>query len=93
MGTEGDVQYFVFPQAPGKLRLYLSYATSQKNRFAGEGNERRVLDAFRLDGRVAVITGGARGIGYATAQLFTAAGARTVLLVTQSALALVLPAA
>lgn len=24
MGTEGDVQYFVFPQAPGKLRLYLS---------------------------------------------------------------------
>ena len=48
MGTEGDVQYFVFPQAPGKLRLYLSYATAQKNRFAGEGNERRVLDAFRL---------------------------------------------
>ena len=48
MGTEGDVQYFVFPQAPGKLRLYLSYASAQKNRFAGEGNERRVLDAFRL---------------------------------------------
>lgn len=48
MGTEGDVQYFVFPQAPGRLRLYLSYATRQKNRFAGEGNERRVLDAFRL---------------------------------------------
>lgn len=39
-----------------------------------------LLDAFRLDGRVAVITGGARGIGHATAQLFTAAGARTVLL-------------
>jgi NADP-dependent 3-hydroxy acid dehydrogenase YdfG len=38
------------------------------------------LDAFRLDGRVAAITGGARGIGFATAQLFTAAGARTVLL-------------
>jgi 3-oxoacyl-[acyl-carrier protein] reductase len=38
------------------------------------------LDAFRLDGRVAAITGGARGIGLATAQLFTAAGARTVLL-------------
>ena len=48
MGTEGDVQYFVFPQSPGKLRLYLSYATAQKNRFAGEGNERRVLEAFRL---------------------------------------------
>ena len=39
-----------------------------------------LLDAFRLDGRVAAITGGARGIGYATARLFTAAGARTVLL-------------
>jgi len=38
------------------------------------------LDAFRLDGRVAAITGGARGIGYATARLFTAAGARVVLL-------------
>lgn len=48
MGTEGDVQYFVFPQAPGKLRLYLSYATTQKNRFAGDGNERRVVEAFRL---------------------------------------------
>ena len=39
-----------------------------------------LMDAFRLDGRVAAITGGARGIGYATAQLFAAAGARTVLL-------------
>lgn len=39
-----------------------------------------LLDSFRLDGRVAAITGGARGIGFATARLFTAAGARTVLL-------------
>jgi NAD(P)-dependent dehydrogenase (short-subunit alcohol dehydrogenase family) len=39
-----------------------------------------LMDAFRLDGRVAAITGGARGIGYATAQLFVAAGARVVLL-------------
>ena len=39
-----------------------------------------LLDAFRLDGRVAAITGGARGIGLATARLFIAAGARTVLL-------------
>jgi NAD(P)-dependent dehydrogenase (short-subunit alcohol dehydrogenase family) len=38
------------------------------------------MDAFRLDGRVAAITGGARGIGYATASLFTAAGAQVVLL-------------
>jgi NAD(P)-dependent dehydrogenase (short-subunit alcohol dehydrogenase family) len=39
-----------------------------------------VLDRFRLDGQVAVITGGARGIGRATAQAFVAAGARAVLL-------------
>ena len=43
-------------------------------------HETSLMDAFRLDGRVAAITGGARGIGYATASLFTAAGARVVLL-------------
>jgi len=39
-----------------------------------------VLDRFRLDGQIAVITGGARGIGRATAQAFVTAGARAVLL-------------
>jgi NAD(P)-dependent dehydrogenase (short-subunit alcohol dehydrogenase family) len=37
------------------------------------------LDRFRLDGQVAVITGGARGIGRATGEAFVAAGARAVL--------------
>ena len=37
------------------------------------------LDRFRLDGQVAAITGGARGIGRATAEAFAAAGARVVL--------------
>lgn len=48
MGTEGDVQYFVFPQGGGRHRLYLSYSLEQRGRFAGEGAEQRFLDAFRL---------------------------------------------
>jgi NAD(P)-dependent dehydrogenase (short-subunit alcohol dehydrogenase family) len=38
------------------------------------------LRAFRVDGRVALITGGAQGIGLACAQLLGEAGARVVLL-------------
>ena len=36
-------------------------------------------DAIRMDGKVAVITGGAGGIGFATAQLMSARGAHVVL--------------
>ncbi|MDQ0190287.1 SDR family oxidoreductase [Alicyclobacillus cycloheptanicus] len=38
-----------------------------------------VLDLFRLDGKVAIITGGGRGLGEQIAQAYTEAGAKVVL--------------
>ena len=48
MGTDLDVQYFVFPQGGGRHRLYLSYGLDQKGRLAGEAAAQKFLDSFRL---------------------------------------------
>lgn len=46
IGTQGDLQYFVFPQGGGKLRLYACWALDAPKRFAGSERRRHVLEAF-----------------------------------------------
>ena len=48
IGTEGDVNFFVFPQGGGRARLYLGHALAQRNRFAGPGAATAFLRAFDL---------------------------------------------
>ncbi len=48
VGAEGDAHFLAFPQGHGRIRLYLGYATDQKQRLAGDGGQRAFLDAFKL---------------------------------------------
>lgn len=47
-GTEGDLHYFVFPRANGRVRLYLLYDIRQKRRFKGPNRQAEFLDAYRF---------------------------------------------
>ena len=51
----------------------------------GDGASVSVLDAFRLDGKVAVVTGGNRGLGQAFARALGEAGARVAIAVRDEA--------
>jgi 2-polyprenyl-6-methoxyphenol hydroxylase-like FAD-dependent oxidoreductase len=48
IGTEGDVNFFVFPQADRRARLYLCYAYEDRTRFAGRDAAANFLAAFQL---------------------------------------------
>jgi len=46
IGVEGDLQFYVFPQGGGRLRLYTCHANEQATRWAGRAGPRRFLQAF-----------------------------------------------
>ena len=47
-GKVGDIHYLVFPQGDGKVRLYVDYDISDRNRFAGEHGAANMLAAFNM---------------------------------------------
>lgn len=46
IGVEGDLQFYVFPQGGGRLRLYTCHASEQAARWAGRAGPQRFLQAF-----------------------------------------------
>jgi 2-polyprenyl-6-methoxyphenol hydroxylase-like FAD-dependent oxidoreductase len=46
VGVEGDLQFYVFPQGNGRLRLYTCHANEQATRWAGPGGAQRFVEAF-----------------------------------------------
>lgn len=48
VGTEGDVNFLVFPQGHGRARLYLCFGRDQASRVAGPTGPASFLNAFRL---------------------------------------------
>jgi 2-polyprenyl-6-methoxyphenol hydroxylase-like FAD-dependent oxidoreductase len=46
VGVEGDLQFYVFPQGNGRLRLYTCHANDQATRWAGSSGAKRFVDAF-----------------------------------------------
>ncbi|MDG2304126.1 MAG: FAD-dependent monooxygenase [Candidatus Binatia bacterium] len=47
-GKVGDINYLIFPQGGGKIRLYADYDAAERGRFGGEGGAERMLAAFDM---------------------------------------------
>jgi 2-polyprenyl-6-methoxyphenol hydroxylase-like FAD-dependent oxidoreductase len=45
-GVEGDLEFYVFPQGGGRLRLYTCHANGQATRWAGRAGAQRFVEAF-----------------------------------------------
>jgi len=45
-GVEGDLEFYVFPQGGGRLRLYTCHANEQATRWAGRAGAQRFVEAF-----------------------------------------------
>ena len=45
-GVEGDLEFYVFPQGDGRLRLYTCHANEQAGRWAGRAGAQRFVEAF-----------------------------------------------
>jgi menaquinone-9 beta-reductase len=46
IGVEGDLQFYVFPQGGGCVRLYTCHANEQANRWAGRAGAEHLVKAF-----------------------------------------------
>ena len=46
IGVEGDLQFYVFPQGGGQVRLYTCHANEQAGRWAGRRGPQQFLQAF-----------------------------------------------
>jgi len=46
IGVERDLQFYVFPQIDGRLRLYTCHANEQATRWAGRAGTQRFVEAF-----------------------------------------------
>ncbi|MCH7743232.1 MAG: FAD-dependent monooxygenase [Proteobacteria bacterium] len=48
IGKVGDINYLIFPQGNGKIRLYADYDLANRNRFSGESGAANMLSLFNM---------------------------------------------